>query len=39
MFDDGINDLDNLADVDLWEMLHSAELSDSFNIDMEVDGD
>lgn len=34
MFEDGENDLDILADVGLWEMLHSAELSDSFNVEM-----
>lgn len=35
VFEDGINDLDNLAESDLWELLQSAELSDTFNLDME----
>ena len=35
LFENNENNLDVLADCDVWEMLHSAELSDSFNIEME----
>lgn len=34
MFENEENNLDVLADCDLWEMLHSAELLDSFNIEI-----
>jgi hypothetical protein len=33
LFEDDRNDLDNLAYADCWELTHSAELCDSFNLE------